>query len=69
MNTKFVLEGSINKKSAVVQGMVRCQIGNMPLPEPVLTKIHDAIWQHQASMSSKCENLGVKYSSYNLIDK
>ena len=25
--------------------------GNKPLPEPVLTKISDAIWRHQATMT------------------
>ena len=24
--------------------------GNRPLPEPVLTKIHGAIWRHKASL-------------------
>ena len=25
--------------------------GKKPLPEPVLTKIHDNMWHHQATMS------------------
>ena len=43
---KFVPKGSINKKSVLVQVMARCHTGDQPSPEPMLTKMSDAIWSH-----------------------
>ena len=44
MLLKFVPDGSIVNKSAVAQVMARSLTGAKPLPEPMLTKLYDAIW-------------------------
>ena len=43
---KFVPEGPIDNKWALVQVMARRQIGDKPLPEPMLTQFTDAYMRH-----------------------
>ena len=43
ISLKFVPKGWTDNKSALVQVMACCQIRSKPLPEPMLTKISDAI--------------------------
>ena len=42
--------GPIDNISASGQVMAWCLIGNKPLPEPKLTKVSDATWDHQTIM-------------------
>ena len=46
MTLKLIPEGLINNSSAMVQVMAWCHAGDNPLPEPMLTKIYDAIWHN-----------------------
>ena len=41
ISLKFVLKGPIDDKSALVQMMAWHQIGDKPLPEPMLTQFTD----------------------------
>ena len=47
----FVPEGPIDNKSTWGQVMVWHQIGDKPLPEPMMTQFDDAYMRHLASMS------------------
>ena len=42
----FVLKGLIDNELALIQVMAWYQTGNRPFTEPLLIKIHDAIWRH-----------------------
>ena len=46
ISLKFVPEGLINSKSALVQVMAWRRTGNKPLPEPMLTLFTDAYMRH-----------------------
>ena len=46
MSLKFVPNGPIENKSALVQVMTWRQIGNEPLPKPMLIQFTDAYMQH-----------------------
>ena len=46
ISLKFVHKGPIDIKWVLVQVVVRCQTGNKPLSEPVLTQVTDAYIQH-----------------------
>ena len=46
VSRKFVPLGPIDHKSALVQVMARCQTGDKPLPEPMLTQFTDAYMRH-----------------------
>ena len=43
---KFVPEGPIDSKRALVQVMAWCRTGDKPLPEPMLTQFTDAYMWH-----------------------
>ena len=43
---KFVPKRPIDYKSALVQVMAWRQVGDKPLPEPMLTKFNDAYKRH-----------------------
>ena len=43
---KFVPEGLIDNKSALVQVMAWRQIGDKPLPEPMMTQFTDVCMLH-----------------------
>ena len=43
---KFVPRSQINNKPALVQVMAWHQIGDMPLSEPMLTRLTDAYMRH-----------------------
>ena len=43
---KFVPNGTIDNKSAMVQVMAWCQTGDKPLPVSMLTQFADAYVQH-----------------------
>ena len=47
---RFVRRGQVDNKSTLVQVMTCRRICNKPLPEPMLTKFHDAAWRHRATM-------------------
>ena len=47
ISLKFIPKGSIDSKSALVQVMAWYLAGTKPLPELMLTKLHDA-WHHVA---------------------
>ena len=49
---KFVPDGSIENKSALVQVMASRLISDKPLHEQMLTQIYEAIGCHKATMSS-----------------
>ena len=51
MSHKFVPEGPIDNKSALVQVMAWCQTGAKPLPKPIMTQFNDAYMRHLASLS------------------
>ena len=44
ISLKFVPKGPIDNISALVQVMAWCLTGTKPLPETMLTKISDTIW-------------------------
>ena len=45
ISLKFVSKSPIDNKPALIQVMAWCQIGDKPLPEPMLTQFTDAyIW-------------------------
>ena len=46
ISLKFVPEGVIDHKPALVQVMAWCQTGDKPLPESMLTQLIDAFMQH-----------------------
>ena len=48
---KFVSKGLIDNKTALVQVMAWCQIGDKPLFEPMLTRLSDAHMWHLGEMS------------------
>ena len=52
ISQKFVAQGPICNKATLVQVTVWHLKGDKPLPEPMLTRISDAIWCHKATMSN-----------------
>ena len=46
ISLKFVPEGPINNKTALVQVMAWRRIGDKPLPKPMLTQFTDAYMRH-----------------------
>ena len=46
VSLKFVLRSLIENKPALVQVMAWCQIGNKPLPEPMMTQLIDTYMCH-----------------------
>ena len=48
---KFALMSLMSNITMLVQVMARPPVGDMPLPEPMMTNLLDAIWRHQAAMS------------------
>ena len=50
ISLEIVANGPIDNKLASVQVNRRCQTSDKPLPEPMLSEFHDAIWRHQGSM-------------------
>ena len=46
ISLKFVAKSPVDNTSALVQVVAQHQTGNKPLPEIVLTKMHDALWPH-----------------------
>ena len=48
---KFVPRSAIDNYPALVRVMAWRRIGNMPLPEPMLTQFTDAYMRHQGEMS------------------
>ena len=50
ISLEIVADGPIDNKLASVQVNRRCQTSDKPLPEPMLSEFHDAIWRHQGSM-------------------
>ena len=51
ISQKFVPKGPVDNKTALVQVLTWCQIGDKPLLEPMLSRIDAAIWHHQAALS------------------
>ena len=51
ISLKFVPNGPIDNKSALVQVMAWCRTGNKPLPEPKLTLFIDAYMWHLGEKS------------------
>ena len=51
ISLKFVHESPISHYQALVQVMAWHQIGNKPLPEPMLIQFTDAYAQHWGEMS------------------
>ena len=51
ISLKFVSEGPIDNKAALVQVMAWRQTGNKPLPEPMLAQFTDAYMLHWGEMS------------------
>ena len=51
MSLYCVSKGPIDNKSALIQTMAWRWTGGKLLPEPILTKIYDAIWCHKATLS------------------
>ena len=51
ISLKIVPGGPNNNKSEQVQVGAWRQTGQKTLPEPMMTKISNAIWHHQATMS------------------
>ena len=43
---KIVHEGPVDINSSLVYVVALNQTGGKPIPKPMLTKIHDAIWRH-----------------------
>ena len=46
ISLKFIPEGSIDNKAALVQVMPWHQTGDKPLPEPMMAQFTDAYMQH-----------------------
>ena len=51
ISLKFVTSGPMDDNLAMVLVIDSLRTGNKPLPEPMLTKFHNTIWCHKASMS------------------
>ena len=51
ISRKFVPEGPIDNKSALVRVMAWRRTGDKPLPEPMLTQFTDAYMRHKGEMS------------------
>ena len=49
ISLKFVTEGLIDKKLALVQVVAWCRTGDKPLPEPMVTIPTDSYMRHPAS--------------------
>ena len=49
ISLKFVTEGLIDKKLALVQVVAWCRTGDKPLPEPMVTISTDSYMRHPAS--------------------
>ena len=47
----FAPEGPIDNKTALVQIMAWCWIGDKPLPEPQVTQFNDAYMHHSTAVS------------------
>ena len=46
ISLKFVPDGSIKDKSALIQVMAWCRTGTKPLSEPMMTQFNQAKWRH-----------------------
>ena len=46
ISPKYVSKSPIDNKSALVQVMAWCRTGDKPLPEPMMTRIIDALMRH-----------------------
>ena len=46
ISLKFYPRNPIDNNSALVRLMAWCLVGHKPLPEPMITKLHDATWRH-----------------------
>ena len=51
ISLNFVPEDQIDNKKTLIQGMAWHQIGNKPLPEPMMAQLNDTYMCHAASMS------------------
>ena len=51
ISLKFVPRSPVDSKSALVQVMAWCRIGNKPLPESMMIRFTDTYMCHQGEMS------------------